>query len=594
MILAIFNREPVFEQPTYVADMGCGDGIFLARVHQVVRDKSLRGRMLQNHPLTLIGVDYNAQALAATARTLKAIPHLLFHGDIGDPESLVGEFKARGIDPGEVLHIRSFLDHNRPFHAPVHQTGIERRWSLDYSGVYVDEKGGSIPAPALVQNLVEHLQRWAGIVGKYGLILLEVHCLPPRMVDLFLDQCENLQFDACHGFSRQYLVEADTFLMAAAEAGLFPKPEFFHRYPETLPFSRITLNWLEKRDYRLRHAYGGDVPGLVELEAACWPEPLRLLPLEIRRRIECFPEGQFLLELDAEIVGVLYSQMIERADSLADITFEQVSSLHCGQGTVLQLLNVNILPDVQNMGLGDQLLDFVLSWITLKGGVEKVVGVTRCKDFMHSALPMPEYIRQHNEQGGLIDPTLHFHTSHGAVIKGLVPRYRPTDADNQGYGVCIEYDLSRHRRAPATQSEIHQPAAADAPSVMETVATAVRTALGARREGAYAPNRALMDMGLDSLDLLALRVNLGRKLNASLDSTFFFRCSTPDAITAHFQGKPLLEAARAGGTVPWATPAKAPEPPHARANREILPDEADAPTVQKRTLRTVNVFRWLV
>ena len=69
-ILAVFNREPYEDQPRYVADMGCGDGTLLRKIYDLIKAKSLRGKVLDRYPVKLIGVDYNAQALEATARTL--------------------------------------------------------------------------------------------------------------------------------------------------------------------------------------------------------------------------------------------------------------------------------------------------------------------------------------------------------------------------------------------------------------------------------------------------------------------------------------------------------------------------------------------
>lgn len=75
----------------------------------------------------------------------------------------------------------------------------------------------------MVQSLVEHLERWSGVVTKHGMMILEVHCLEPKVVNKFLDSSNSLHFDALQAFSSQYLAEADVFLMCAAEVGLFPK-----------------------------------------------------------------------------------------------------------------------------------------------------------------------------------------------------------------------------------------------------------------------------------------------------------------------------------------------------------------------------------
>ena len=185
---------------------------------------------------------------------------------------------------------------------------VAQRIHLAYEGIYVDEHGQAIPPHIMIQGLVEHLERWARLGTKHGLILLEVHCLPPKVVAEFRDESENLHFDAYHAFSGQYLVEADVFLISAAEAGLLPKAEFFRRYPSVLPFSRITLNCFEKKPYQIRLAHHDDLLALLDLEDQCQPETERASAAMLQERIEQYPTGHCILSVDGDIVRVIYTQ----------------------------------------------------------------------------------------------------------------------------------------------------------------------------------------------------------------------------------------------------------------------------------------------
>jgi hypothetical protein len=62
-----------------------------------------------------------------------------------------------------------------------------------------------------------------------------------------------------------------------------------------------------------------------------------------------------------KVVGAIYSQRIESADQIQTITADRVSELHSQNGSIVQLLAVNILPEVQERRLGDQLLEFMPS-----------------------------------------------------------------------------------------------------------------------------------------------------------------------------------------------------------------------------------------
>ncbi|PHM06073.1 beta-ketoacyl synthase, partial [Nostoc sp. 'Peltigera malacea cyanobiont' DB3992] len=70
------------------------------------------------------------------------------------------------------------------------------------------------------------------------------------------------------------------------------------------------------------------------------------------------------------------------------------------------------------------------------------------------------------------------------------------------------------------------------------IESAVVAIIGKRRIAAYDAKRPLMEMGLDSLELLELRTLLSQQLEVELSPTFFFERSTPEAITRYFQSQP--------------------------------------------------------
>jgi len=539
IILAIFNQLPYEEQPKYVADMGCGDGSLLTRIYETIRSKSARGAVLDQYPVIMLGVDYNQEALDATARTLSDIPHQVIQGDIAQPERMITEFVNQGIsDPENILHIRSFLDHEFAYVPSTNLSKVQYRTRLNYQGVYVDSDGQWISPAAVVQSLTEYLTRWATIISKPGLIVLEVHCLEPEMVYAFLGKTDNLHFDAYHAFSMQYLVEADVFVIAAAEAGLFAKAGFSKHHPKTFPFTRITLNWFEKRPYTVRHAHPTDLPALLGLEQACWAKPLQVSSEVILDRLERFPEGQCVLEMENRVVGVIYSQRIADTQVLERTTLAGIPSLHTPTGPIIQLITINILPEMQHLGLGDQLLEFMLQYCSVKTGIERIAGVTRCKDYvLQSEMPIEVYIQQRDELGHYIDPILRFHHLHGAKIKGIVPDYRIEDVDNQGNGVLIEYDIQDRQRltVQADQTEFLSSNHSKT-DIAKMIEESIVSILGNQRAtAAYSPTRSLEEMGLDSMDLLELQMLLSRRLGVELEPAFFLQHNKLETITRYFQ-----------------------------------------------------------
>lgn len=244
IVAEMFNR-PLAEQPLGIVDMGCGDGTFLKHLYELVKTKTLRGKHLEIAPLLMIGADYNAAARAATARNLSEadIPHEVVYGDINAPQDFAEEIQRRfGIDLHNVLNIRSFLDHNRSYVPPVKEAG---EWSVKTLGAYV-QQGILIENKQLVQNLIEHFQRWKPWVGKFGLLLVELHIIDPSLAAANLSRTLATPFEAIHGFTDQYPVELDIHMQAAETAGFSCEERFHARFPKselaTISINLFTVN----------------------------------------------------------------------------------------------------------------------------------------------------------------------------------------------------------------------------------------------------------------------------------------------------------------------------------------------------------------
>ena len=98
------------------------------------------------------------------------------------------------------------------------------------------------------------------------MLILEVHCLAARVTAEHVDRCASLYFDACQAMSRQHLVQPHVWLMASAEAGMFPSLESLLCLPAQASYTRITLARFTKQPYIIRSATPEDIDQLVLLE----------------------------------------------------------------------------------------------------------------------------------------------------------------------------------------------------------------------------------------------------------------------------------------------------------------------------------------
>ena len=241
IITEIFNR-PLQQQPAGICDMGCGNGSFLEHLYLTVQNQTTRGRVLDEYPLVMVGADVNKVARQVAERRLRDAGISTVHviaGDINHPEQLAADLQAVRLNIHDLLHVRSFLDHNRPYLAPADYMPGSR--TPRTSGAFA-HLGKDIPADELEESLVQHLRRWVPYVRRFGLVVLELHTLPPELTAANLGRTLTVAYDGTHGFSDQYLIELPIFLDCARESGLEPDPRHQFKFPSS-ELASISINF---------------------------------------------------------------------------------------------------------------------------------------------------------------------------------------------------------------------------------------------------------------------------------------------------------------------------------------------------------------
>ena len=241
IVVEIFNRH-LDRQPVGICDMGCGDGTFLEHLYSVVKQRTARGAALDKHPLIIVGADFNKVARRIAKQTLRRSECPTYHviaGDINRPAQLAGDLEALGLDIHDLLHVRSFLDHNRVYSPPANYHKGTRKAAS--SGAFC-HLGEEIAPDELEENLVRHLRRWAPYVGRFGLLVLELHTLPPDLAAANLERTPAVAYDGTHGYSDQYLVELPIFLECAREGGLHADLRYQYKFPPS-ELATVSLNY---------------------------------------------------------------------------------------------------------------------------------------------------------------------------------------------------------------------------------------------------------------------------------------------------------------------------------------------------------------
>ncbi|NCG28944.1 MAG: class I SAM-dependent methyltransferase [Bacteroidetes bacterium] len=231
IIIDLFNK-PIEEQPKGILDMGCGNGAFLQHLYTVIESQTLRGSLLDEYPLALIGVDYNEAALKASKERLiqAEIWAKIIWGDIGNPKLLATDLEEKyGIDLKDLLNVRTFLDHNRIWEEPEIKENLRVSSS---TGAYAFE-GKRLNNNLVSESLKNHFEKWVPYVKKFGLLLIELHTVKPELVGQNIGRTAATAYDATHGYSDQYILEIDEFTAVFEQVGLITDKDKFRRFPNS-------------------------------------------------------------------------------------------------------------------------------------------------------------------------------------------------------------------------------------------------------------------------------------------------------------------------------------------------------------------------
>lgn len=243
VIIELFSK-PIEEQPKGILDMGCGNGAFLIHAYEVIENQTPRGKVLEDHPLFLVGADYNQAAQRVTrANLIQAdIWAKVIWGDIGRPDLLSKTLEDDyNISLKDLLNARTFLDHNRIW---SDQKESDRLSSS--TGAFA-HRGERINNNRVEENLKEHFSKWMPYVSKHGLLLIELHTVDPKLVAKNIGKTAATAYDGTHGFSDQYIVELDVFNKIAKESGLYPVENFAFRFPDS-KLATVSINLLRGKN----------------------------------------------------------------------------------------------------------------------------------------------------------------------------------------------------------------------------------------------------------------------------------------------------------------------------------------------------------
>lgn len=373
-------------------------------------------------------------------------------------------------------------------------------------------------------------------------------------------------------------------MIELAKVGLFFETNYeVVKFGERCCDRRVNLLSTVKRSYCIRRAEESDLEVLDLIEQECW-DGLRVPKEELGRRIATFPEGQWVATIDGEIQAVLYTQRVASIDAIVSsgATVENQLNLHGCTNKVLQLITVSALASTARYQLGSSLRDFAVLLGRIDRSISLIAAVTRCVKAASILTGISEY---ENYVFSIQDPILQFHSTAGAEIVRILPGYRANDTENFGNGIILTYSVCQAAAGkstpplpfsiPSTPTAIfaradslnndddrsvksiisplfHKsgftPVSGKSPSpnvnlnlgidywtqlreiMLDTCQLTAHREKLANMDKDKLMESPFMDLGYDSLDLMAMKFKMSEMLQCELSNTLLFDHPTPKAL----------------------------------------------------------------
>ncbi len=217
--------------------------------------------------------------------------------------------------------------------------------------------------------------------------------------------------------------------------------------PERTMNSQISIYSLENLDQSKKNKVLSELEGV---EKSAWPDDLIASSDKFSSRIEIFPEGFFVAEVDGVIKGMSTSQ-VTNYDSNVTMSWDEltdngyIKKSHNLSGNAIYVVSVAVAADAQGLGLGSKLVEEQKK-LSQKLGKKYLFLGARIPGYdeycrKHGDLSVEEYLQKRTEKGETIDPEIRFYERRGLRVAKITNAFEP-DPPSRDYGVVMLWENS--------------------------------------------------------------------------------------------------------------------------------------------------------
>jgi len=139
----------------------------------------------------------------------------------------------------------------------------------------------------------------------------------------------------------------------------------------------------------IRNATLNDLAAVTDLESICFPAAEAAPKQIIKMRLEAYPKGFFVMELDNKIIGFINGGSVD-SPTIQDVFFESMEH-HRDDGKNLIIFGLDVHPDHQGNGYAKELMDY---FIDFSKHENKEAILLTCKDHLLDYYARFGYVNQ--------------------------------------------------------------------------------------------------------------------------------------------------------------------------------------------------------
>lgn len=201
---------------------------------------------------------------------------------------------------------------------------------------------------------------------------------------------------------------------------------------------------LKKQKVKSRTIKSTDFESICELQLTCFPGMKPWSRQQFDSILSIFPQGQFCVEYDGNLVASSCSLIINRSQypdtaSWNELTNTGYITNHDPEGDTLYGMEIMVHPEYRLMKLARRLYEARKNLVRELNLKTILIGGRIPGYHLHSgSMDVEEYV-QHVIDKKIYDAVLTAQLSNGFVLKRLLPGYLPNDKESCGYGTFLEW-----------------------------------------------------------------------------------------------------------------------------------------------------------